>query len=127
MSVFMKGRYGNDQLGFFIIVTGLVCYLISFLVGIPLFNYCGLALYVLAIVRIFSKNKMKRSQENQYYIRMSTEYQKKYKQFAIRIKNRKVYKYFKCPKCKALLRLSRGTGKTVVTCAKCKHEFNEKA
>ena len=124
---FMQGRYGNDQLSFCIIVVGLCFYIASMLTGLPLLNSIGLVLYVWALFRIFSKNKIKRADENRKFLALRSTVQKKYTQFVIRVRNRKVYKYIKCPKCKALLRLKRGTGKTVVTCARCKHEFNEKA
>ena len=43
------------------------------------------------------------------------------------MKNRKDYKYFKCPNCKVLLRLKRGCGEKEITCVRCQHRFKQKA
>ena len=37
------------------------------------------------------------------------------------------YQRFRCPNCKQLLRLKRGCGEKQITCAKCGHQFQQKA
>ena len=44
-----------------------------------------------------------------------------------RLKNRKKYRYFRCPNCHARLRLPRGVGEVTVNCGQCKHSFRKKA
>ena len=44
-----------------------------------------------------------------------------------RFKNRKQYKYFRCPSCKAWLRLPRGKGVVTVTCSRCHTSFTQKS
>ena len=49
------------------------------------------------------------------------------RQFIVRLKNIRKYKYFKCPQCHARLRLPRKVGEVTVTCGKCRHAFKQKA
>ena len=49
------------------------------------------------------------------------------KQFFLRLKNSREYKYFHCPQCRVLIRLKRGTGERMVHCPKCHHDFQQKA
>ena len=44
-----------------------------------------------------------------------------------RFKNRKVYLYYRCPQCRAWLRLPRNIGEKTVTCGKCGATFKKKA
>lgn len=41
-------------------------------------------------------------------------------------RERKAYKYFKCPSCRQNLRAPRGRGKITVTCQKCHNQFISK-
>ena len=50
-----------------------------------------------------------------------------FSQARVRFKNRKEYKYFRCPKCHAWLKLKRGSGEGTLTRGKCKHAFKAKA
>ena len=49
------------------------------------------------------------------------------RQAVVRMKNIRKYKYYKCPNCKARLRMPRGLGEKTVTCSQCKHSFKQKA
>ena len=124
---FMQGRHGADNLGMFTLLTGLVISLLASFLRIPLLSYLGLALYVVTLFRMFSRNQEKRAAENRKYIELTSGWKTKTSQFVKRMKNRKDYKYFKCPNCKVLLRLKRGCGEKQITCAKCGHQFTEKA
>ena len=63
----------------------------------------------------------------QKYIALTANTKTKARQFVLRQKNKKDYKYFRCPQCKVLLRMKRGTGEKEITCAKCGHQFTQKA
>ena len=127
LAAFMQGRHGSDNLAMFLFFAGLACYILSLITGFGLFAFLGFALYVWSIFRMFSKNNEKRAAENRRYIELTSNWKTRYKQFMTRLKNRKEYKYFRCPKCRAMLRLTRGCGKVNVTCGRCHHEFEEKA
>lgn len=127
VSRFMEGRYGPDQFGIFTLVFGLVLSLLSGVIGLPVIGLLGTGLYIYTLFRLFSKNRNKRIAENQKYVALSSNTKTKARQFILRQKNKKDYKYFRCPQCKVLLRMKRGTGDKEITCAKCKHQFHQKA
>ena len=124
---FMQGRHGLDNLGMFTLLTGLVISIIGSLTGSFLLALLGWALYIITIFRMFSRNQAKRAAENQKYISLTGNWKTRIRQFFIRLKNRKQYKYFRCPQCKTLLRMSRGTGEREITCARCHNQFKQKA
>lgn len=127
MRNWMTGRHGLDNLGTMTLFTGLILSLAGMFTGIGIFSFLGLALYIITIFRMFSRNEEARRRENQKYVTVTGEWMTKIQQFFRRMKNRKNYKYFKCPQCKQLLRLKRGCGEKEITCAKCGHQFKEKA
>lgn len=124
---FMQGRHGADQLGMFTLISGLVLSLLASFTGIGLLSVLGLALYVWTLFRMFSRNHEARMKENRKYVALTSGMATKSKQFIRRQKNRKEYKYFRCPKCKVLLRLRRGCGEKDITCVRCGHQFRQKA
>ena len=127
ISSFMQGRHGPDQFGIFTLIAGLVLSLLSSFIGLPVLGLAGTALYIYTLFRLFSRNQNKRIAENQKYIALTANTKTKARQFVLRQKNRKDYKYFRCPQCKVLLRMKRGTGEKEITCAKCGHQFTQKA
>ena len=135
---FMNGRNGSDQLSMALLWGGLVCYLLSSILGSfvkrpllgllsMLFSLAGMAAYVLCIYRMFSRDVEKRRAENRRYLAFTDRQKKKRTQAVNRFKNRKQYKYFRCPSCRVHLRLTRGCGEKTVTCPKCRHQFRQKA
>ena len=123
----MTGRYGADQLGMVTLFAGLILSVFSSFSGWGLLSFLGLILYAITIFRMFSRNIETRRKENQKAITFISQVELKIRQFFRRIKNRKEYKYFKCPHCKQLLRLKRGCGEKEITCAKCGQRFHQKA
>ena len=127
LAAFMQGRHGADNLGMFTLIAGLVCSLTASFTRVPLLSFAGLGLYVWTLFRMFSRNHEKRLAENRKYIELTSGWKTKSSQFVKRLKNRKDYKYFKCPNCKVLLRLKRGCGEKDITCVRCGHQFKTKA
>ena len=123
----MTGRYGADQLGMVTLFAGLILSVFSSFSGWGFLSLLGLVLYAITIFRMFSRNIEARRKENQKAITFISQFELKIKQFFRRLKNRKEYKYFKCPHCKQLLRLKRGCGEKEITCAKCGQHFHQKA
>ena len=123
----MRGRNGTDQLGIFTLMTGLVLSLIGSFSGGGFVSFLGFVFYVVTIFRMCSRNIEARRKENQKYMELTGNFSLKMHQFIQRTRNRKTYKYFRCPECRQLLRLKRGCGEKMITCAKCGHQFRQKA
>lgn len=124
---FMQGRHGPDNLGMFTLVTGLGCSIIGSITGVGILSLLGMGLYIWTLFRLFSKNNDKRIEENRKYISLTSGWKTKSSQFVKRLKNSREYRYFRCPNCKLLLRMKRGSGEKEVTCARCRHQFRFKA
>ena len=124
---FMQGRNGADNLGIFTLLSGLVLSLTSSFTGLWILSLLSMLLYILTLFRMFSRNRPKRMEENRKYLALSSGLKTKITQFVKRIKNRKEYRYFRCPQCKVLLRMKRGSGEKDITCVRCGHAFRRKA
>lgn len=123
----MAGRRGADELSLALLITGLVLSMVGGATGLGLLNLVGLALYGLAIFRMFSRNLQKRYDENAKFTGAWRSAKASVRQFINRTKNMKQYKYFKCPECHSRLKLPRNVGEVTVTCGKCHHAFKQKA
>lgn len=129
---FMIGRYGVDSFGKFL--TGFIFFLIilSFFrfenPAITLvINFLLMASLVYSYFRMFSRNYAKRSMENQRFLSMTSGIRNWFARSKKRADNRRVYKYFSCPKCGKKVRVPRGHGKIMVTCPECRTEFVKKS
>ena len=69
----------------------------------------------------------KRQRENEQFVAWFANVKTKIVQFFKRLWLRRQYKYFKCPQCKALLRMSRGAGEKEICCPKCQNRFRMKS
>lgn len=103
---------------------GVAFLFVAMFTGSAVLNVLSLAVYALAIARILSKNAVKRSRENLYYVNKTAQIKKAIAHRRSRFKNRKQYRYFKCPNCKSWLRLPRKAGQVKVTCGNCGHKFS---
>lgn len=127
---FMYGRYGFDQLGRFLMGAGLVmavlCMFLRFLpTHIPYYvcSFLNTFFYVFAFYRILSKNTLKRTIENDSYLRLRSKVLPMIDEKTKSIRDRE-YIYKKCPKCSAKLRLKRIRGKHITKCPRCSQKFN---
>ena len=127
MARFMQGRNGVDNLGYHALWGGLIISLADTFIGTGILGLLGNAMYIYAIFRMLSRNVEKRRAENTRYVQFTNNWQKEAKQFFLRLKGTKEYKYFRCPSCKNRLRLRRGCGERHITCPVCKHQFDQKA
>ncbi len=124
---FMQGRNGVDNLGYHALWTGLVIVIVNTFIGSLILGVIGNALYIYALFRMLSRNVGKRQEENRRYVRFMHNWKTEVKQFFMRLKGSREYKYFRCPACKTRLRLRRGCGEKHITCPVCKHQFDQKA
>ena len=123
------GRYGSDQLSMFLMLLSLLLSIILQLIGIPLgIPFISLIAWIpliFAIYRMFSKKIEVRSMENYKFMMKISPLYKWWLKKCERMKD-KDHRYYKCPKCKAVLRVPRGRGKIRITCPKCRFEFVKK-
>ncbi len=123
----MRGRNGIDNLGAWALWAGVIVNLLDSFLGTGILSLLGMVLYVYAIWRIFSRNVYRRAEENRRFVTFTMGISTKVKQFFLRAKNSRVYKYFKCPQCRVLIRLKRGSGEKQITCPKCGCQFSQRA
>ena len=127
MASFMQGRNGVDNISYHALWGGLILILLDNFIGTGLVGLLGSALYFYSFFRMLSRNVEKRQAENRRYVQFTANWKKEVKQFFLRLKGTKEYKYFRCPACKNRLRLRRGCGEKHITCPVCKHQFDQKA
>lgn len=122
----MAGRYGNDKFNIFLLVAAVVCLILSRITGGiagGIFNYAALALLIYSYVRMLSRNLYKRRKENDRYLKLRYSVTSYFKLLKEKWTQRKEYKFFCCPSCKATLRVPRGRGKIKIVCRKCGTSF----
>ena len=124
---FMQGRNGVDNLGYHCMWAGLILVLVNLFIGSGVLGIVTWVLYIYAIFRMLSRNVGKRRLENTRYVQFTMKIGKEVKQFFLRLKGRKTYKYFRCPSCRNRLRMKRGSGLKHITCPVCKNQFDKKA
>ena len=133
---FMEGRYGADELNRFLTICGWVLLLTGFVlsgfnsrvalgVGSVLVTMSW-AVLIYSVFRTLSKNTSRRAAENYRYFTCKNRVLSWWKGLKRRWQDRKVYRYYRCPQCKATVRVPRGKGKIRITCPKCKNQFVKK-
>ena len=120
---FMYGRYGNDTLNMFLLALSGISLLIAIITKLSPIIYLAMALLFFAYFRILSKNIAKRQSENIKYLSLRSKLFVYLKNIKERWVQRKDYKFFTCPSCKATLRVPRGRGKIKIVCRKCGNSF----
>lgn len=127
VSRFMSGRYGSDQLNLTMIIGALIVTTIGSLTGVYFLTLAADALLLLAIFRMFSKDRYRRAHENQVYLEKTQKVRRAATEWVNRVKNSRKYHYYTCPKCKQRLRVPRGVGNITITCKQCGTKFDKKA
>ena len=127
----MAGRNGNDQLNRFLLLAGAASLLLASLLRR---NLLGSLLYLLALAllgltyfRMLSRDLYRRRSENERYLREKEKLRAKGRILRERWAQRKDYKFFTCPSCKAVMRVPRGRGKIRIVCHKCGNTFTGKS
>lgn len=120
---FMWGRYGYDEFGRFLMVSAIVCMVLSFLPGGHVFYVlAGIGMFY-AYFRMFSRNIAKRSGENRWFLNKTGKVRAFFGRKKREAGQRKQYHIYKCPKCRQKIRVPRGRGRIAITCRKCGTEF----
>ena len=122
---FLEGRQGMDELSKALFWYGLAALLISglcinLLRGIPstLLSWFGLFAVILSFVRAFSRRLAQRELENSAFLAMRARNRRSFEAWKDRFRQRRNYRFFKCPGCGTILRVPRGKGKIHISC-KC--------
>lgn len=127
---FMAGRYGTDNLNRFLLIVCAVAMLLGAIFRRTAFSallwLLSLVMIVLIYLRMFSKNRYKRAQENNRYLAFGNKLSNKARVTRERWVQRKEYKFFTCPSCHTTLRVPRGKGKVNIVCRKCGTSFHGK-
>lgn len=125
----MAGRLGTDRLNRFLSLFTVVMLLVSMLLsrrGIGSLAWAlGIVSLALMLLRSFSRNLEKRYRENQAYERISGKLTGTIRGYRSRFRQRKEYRFFRCPSCRTWLRVPRGKGKVNITCRHCGQRFTK--
>lgn len=125
---FMYGRNGVDHYGRFLTYFALIIFILGIIIKGTfgsLLYYFAIAVLIYSYFRMFSKNLDKRRAENARYFRLRTTVVNEAKNWNDRRKQSRDYKFFRCPSCRAMLRVPRGKGKIRITCRKCGSAFEK--
>ena len=123
---FMAGRYGMDQLNRFLSTVTLILVVVNLFTKNLIVWMAALVLLVICYVRMLSRKLEKRRQENGRYLQIKYKLTSGFQNWRDRQKQRKDYCFFRCPSCKAMLRVPRGKGRIRVTCRKCGNAFERR-
>ena len=126
---FMVGRYGMDDLSKTIFGAEIGVMVVNLFLRLPVLNTVVMIGLVYLYFRMFSRNIPARYQENQKFLMFRQKVVGWWKREKMMLTTMKSYHYYTCPNpdCKAKIRIPRGRGKIIVTCPKCRTEFEKKS
>ena len=123
---FMYGRYGADELGRTLLISALVCVILSYLPYLRILSLAATVLLLWYFFRVFSKNyPARRNELNKYYV-FKDKIKKKQRLWSVRWRDRKTHVYFKCKNCGAMIRVPKNKGEIEVTCPRCRWRTDKK-
>lgn len=127
---FLYGRNGPDALSMATSVLACILLVIAMLVGQTLSGI----LWMVALVclgcsyfRIFSRNVLRRQQENARFLQWMKPLSSRYAKWIQRRRQKNLYCFFKCPQCATVLRVPKGKGRIRITCRCCGHIFERES
>lgn len=129
LAQFMYGRRGMDDFSRFLLIAVLVVIVLSWIAPGWLRSVLGLvelAGLVYCYIRVFSRDIYKRQRENAWYLQKRNAVIVWFRSLRDRWNQRKDYRFFRCPSCRALLRVPKNKGKLLLTCRKCGNRFERK-
>ncbi len=121
LAQFMIGRNGFDNFCQGLVALAVILILADLFIPGRILSSLAFVVFIYAYFRAFSRNIQRRRAENQWYV---TYLAAPLQSFMSR--DRKHYKYFKCPGCGQVLRAPKGRGKIRVTCSRCHNVFEKK-
>lgn len=125
LQMFMKDRYGPDDLYKFLLQVYILLFIIDLFINSSILNILELCIVLLIFYRLLSKNITKRRKENQWFLRKKKQLLKPFQKIKRNFQDRNDYVYKKCHYCKSTLKLplppKRGIQK--VKCPTCKNRI----
>lgn len=119
----MVGRYGVDQLSKAMLILTFLLLILSLFAEASIINTFAIVVLALTYMRILSRNINKRYEENMKFLQLWNPIRIKIIKFFNRLKEHKLYRFYKCSQCGQQLRVPKGKGKIKITCPKCKNEI----
>lgn len=123
---FMQGRYGVDALSKVLLGVAFVCAVLSLFFG-KLFYLIGLCLLAYIYFRMFSRNYERRYRENRAFLDKTNRIAAFFRAQKSLMQQRKTHHIYKCAQCGQKIRIPKGRGKVIVTCPKCRFQFQKKS
>lgn len=124
---FMTGRYGSDQFNFALLVLTLLITLVSKISGLYVLVLVSYLPLLFAVFRMFSRNIAKRRAENAWFLKFWTPARMWIVQKITMLRQSRQYRFFRCPACRATVRVPRGKGKIQIRCPHCGNSFLKKS
>lgn len=133
----MAGRNGSDEFARFQSIAALTIVFIAAIINSvaskdfwyifsSLLWFAAIALMVWCYARVFSRDIYKRRAENSKYLAKRARVKAWIGGKRTQFRQRKDYRFFSCPSCKAVMRVPRGKGKIKIVCRKCGEAFVRK-
>lgn len=126
----MRGRYGFDELGAALIILSTILNIVSrFVFNFPAritIQFISLGLLVYFVFRVLSRNCYQRAKENDIFKHAFTKVKDFFKITYRKFKDGRTHRYYKCPSCKAQLRVKNIKGEHTIRCPKCGYQFKKK-
>lgn len=123
---FFAGRNGADLLSIAVFSLGFAAAVAARIFQIPYLVWLYYLCAIYFFYRTLSKNVWKRQQENAWFRSKLNKIRSAFHLRQTMFRERKVYKYLKCPKCRQGLRVPRDRGKIEISCKKCGNSFIKK-
>ena len=124
---FMYGRYGQDEMGRFLLIVALVALILDLLFPPPGGGLVILLLLGYIYFRMFSRNVPARYAENQKFLQLRDKVTGFFRGSKGRSEDLKMNHIFRCPKCSQKIRIPRGKGMVEITCPKCGTRFRKRS
>lgn len=122
----MYGRYGADQLSWFLLIVYVALSILSGLPHLGLLSWVAMLVLVWSFFRMFSRRYDRRRAENARFLAMASPAIRWLKMRRTILRDRD-HRYFRCPNCGQYMRVPRGKGRITVNCRSCGVSFEEKS
>lgn len=123
IQAFFAGRNGMDALSTTLSWASIILLLISMFIPVAWLSsvlyFVSLAGIIYSYYRAFSRKIAARQAENAAFVGWKNQVKQRWQQ-------RKTHKFYRCPKCKTVLRVPKGKGKINITCRSCGEKFIKK-
>lgn len=121
---FMYGRYGVDELYYGLFTVWFVLVIVNMFARSSVIYLLETVALVYSIWRVLSRNYEKRRRENAAFLKIWKPVKNYLLYCKDRIRDIKTFRYRKCPKCRAIIKLPNKRGKHTTRCPKCGERFD---